>query len=156
MNEELYQILKSSVDNTGLPVMNSNQFISVTDKMGGTSDYYVMNEGITVQNNIPEISTTGIDTNGDGEPDPVVDGENPTFEEGGEIELSIEIADEDGDISNVTWYVDIDGDGEMDDDELLAWKSNPAQGSNNPDNMNYEVLEVGENQIININIMKKR
>ena len=34
MNEELYQILKSSVDNTGLPVMNSNQFISVTDKFG--------------------------------------------------------------------------------------------------------------------------
>ena len=34
MNEELYQILKSSVDNTGLPVMNSIQFISVTDKFG--------------------------------------------------------------------------------------------------------------------------
>ena len=49
MNEELYQILKSSVDNTGLPVMNSNQFISVTDKFGKeefrkTLAYFITNE----------------------------------------------------------------------------------------------------------------
>ena len=34
MNNELYQILKNSVDNTGLPVMNTNQFISVTEEFG--------------------------------------------------------------------------------------------------------------------------
>ena len=34
MNKELYEILKNSVDNTGLPVMNTNQFISVTEQFG--------------------------------------------------------------------------------------------------------------------------
>ena len=34
MNEELYQILKTSADRTGLPVMKSTQFISTTEKYG--------------------------------------------------------------------------------------------------------------------------
>ena len=31
---ELYDILKASADSTGLPVMNSSQFISITGKYG--------------------------------------------------------------------------------------------------------------------------
>ena len=34
MSEELYNILKKCVDNTGLPVMNTNQFIDVTNRFG--------------------------------------------------------------------------------------------------------------------------
>ena len=34
MNEELYEILKKSVDSTGLPVMNSTMFIQTTEKYG--------------------------------------------------------------------------------------------------------------------------
>ena len=53
-------------------------------------DSYIMNQGLTVQNNAPEITTTKVDADGDGLPD-----EQPVFQEGDEIELSIETEDED-------------------------------------------------------------
>ena len=34
MNEELYEILRKSVDNNGLPIMNSTMFIQTTEKYG--------------------------------------------------------------------------------------------------------------------------
>ena len=44
---ELYEILKSSVDNTGLPVMSSSQFIDVTQKFGKEEFRKVLAEFIT-------------------------------------------------------------------------------------------------------------
>jgi hypothetical protein len=103
-------------------------FVGVTDEMGGVSDYYVMNQGITVQNNVPEISTT-VDADGDGEPDEVVPGENLIFEKGAyELGLSIDTADQDGDIANVTWYAN---------GEILGY-------GENPDNLDYAVLQAGK------------
>ena len=34
MNQELYEILKQSIDSTGLPVMNTSQFVAAVDKFG--------------------------------------------------------------------------------------------------------------------------
>ena len=34
MNQELYEILKKSIDSTGLPVMNTSQFVATVDKFG--------------------------------------------------------------------------------------------------------------------------
>ena len=112
-------------------------FIGVTDDMGGTADYYIMNQGITVQNNIPEITETGVDVDGDG----ILD-ENPVFQEGEGIELAIDTMDEDGSVNNYTWYIDIDADGEIDEDEILAYGKSPAK-----DEINYDVMEVGENEV---------
>ena len=44
---ELYEILKSSVDNTGLPVMSSSQFIDVTQKFGKEEFRKVLADFIT-------------------------------------------------------------------------------------------------------------
>ena len=112
-------------------------FIEVTDDTGGVSDYYIMNQGITVQNNIPEITDTNVDVDGDGEPD-----SEPVFQEGEQIELSIDTADEDGDVSNVTWYIDLDKDGEIDDDEIIGYGSSPAK-----EDIDYSVMTVGENEV---------
>jgi hypothetical protein len=103
-------------------------FVGVTDEMGGVSDYYVMNQGITVQNNVPEINTRTIDADGDGEPDEVILGENLVFEKGGELGLSIDTADQDGDIANVTWYAN---------GEILGY-------GENPNNLDYTVLQAGK------------
>jgi len=112
-------------------------FVGVTDELGGTSDYYVMNQGITVQNNAPEITATGVDVDGDG-----ISDENPVFQEGDEIDLSIETVDEDGSVNNYTWFIDLDGDNEIDEDEILAYGASPAK-----DEINYDVMNVGENEV---------
>ena len=44
---ELYDILKASADSTGLPVMNSSQFISITEKYGKEEFRKILAEFIT-------------------------------------------------------------------------------------------------------------
>ena len=47
MNEELYEILRKSVDNNGLPIMNSTMFIQTTEKYGKEAFRKTLAEYIT-------------------------------------------------------------------------------------------------------------
>jgi hypothetical protein len=78
--------------------------VEATDEEGGISDYHVMSQSITVQNNQPEIEKSNLEP---------VDGEPLTFAAGSPIELGVDSTDEDGIVSTVIWYADNDGDGSL-------------------------------------------
>jgi len=80
-------------------------FVSATDEEGGVSDYYIMSQSITVQNNEPEIEQSSLDT----------DGEPLEFTTGTTIELGVDSTDMDGIVSTVIWYADNDGDGTLEE-----------------------------------------
>ncbi|HIC62565.1 MAG TPA: LamG domain-containing protein, partial [Marine Group III euryarchaeote] len=80
-------------------------FVSATDEEGGVSDYYIMSQSITVQNNEPEIEQSSLDT----------DGEPLEFTTGTTIELGVDSTDKDGIVSTVIWYADNDGDGTLEE-----------------------------------------
>ena len=80
-------------------------FVEATDEEGGVSDYYIMSQSITVQNNEPEIEQSSLDT----------DGEPLEFTTGTTIELGVDSTDQDGIVSTVIWYADNDGDGTLEE-----------------------------------------
>jgi hypothetical protein len=102
-------------------------FVEATDEEGGVSDYYVMSQSITVQNNNPEIQESNLDSE---------DGEFLEFTEGTTIELGVDATDADGVVSTVIWYADPDGDGTF---EEIGTGANFTYENNN--------LPPGENTI---------
>ena len=89
------------------PVGDYEFSIDVIDELGGVSDNYVMPQSIAVENNLPVIGDSNLD---------VKDGEEPkTITEGEIFDLGIESSDEDGIVSTVVWYADIDGDGSLEE-----------------------------------------
>ena len=52
------------------------------------------------------------------------------------------LVDEDGSVNNYTWFIDLNEDGEIDEDEILAYGSSPSK-----DEINYDVMEVGMNEV---------
>ena len=80
--------------------------MEATDEEGGVSDFVVMSQSVMVQNNEPEIEGSNLDSE---------DGEMLEFTTGTTIELGVDATDEDGVVSTVIWYADINGDGEFEE-----------------------------------------
>jgi len=81
-------------------------FVEATDEEGGASDFTVLSQSVTVQNNEPEIEGSNLDSE---------DGKMQEFTTGTTIELGVDATDEDGVVSTVIWYADINGDGEFEE-----------------------------------------
>jgi hypothetical protein len=111
------------------PVGNYEFSIEVVDELGGVSDPYVLSQSIAVENNDPVIQSSNLD---------VEEGEEPKTVTAGEVfDLGIDSSDEDGIVSTVIWYADIDGDGEP---EEIGTGANFTFENNN--------LPIGDNLII--------
>ncbi|MDE0954795.1 MAG: hypothetical protein OR994_08965, partial [Candidatus Poseidoniales archaeon] len=110
------------------PVGDYEFSVEVIDELGGISDTYVMPQSVAVENNDPIIGISSLDAGEDDQPKTITEGEV--------FDLGIESSDEDGIVSTVVWYADINNDGQLDE---IGTGSNFTLANNN--------LPIGDNLI---------